>query len=155
MTYDEAIETLKANYPDACFKQLREAVDISINAMTSQTEKTQHSEEDTASDCISRKAAIDAVFELNANHRVSWKDAVIDTIDALPSAQPERETAKFIRWMECKKTVNYISYTPHCKCSKCGTEFLIETIKYCYMCGAKMEVKDEANRCGRTKNKHC
>lgn len=97
MTNAEAIETLKANYPDACFKQLREAVDISINAMTSQAEKTQHSEEDTASDCISRKAAIDAVFELNAYHRVSWKDAVIDTIDALPPAQPEPH------WIPCSE----------------------------------------------------
>lgn len=84
-------------------------------------------------DLISRQAAIEAVIyakdDLDAER----------IIRGLPSAQPERETAKFIRWMECKKTANYISYTPHCKCSKCGTEFLIETIKYCYMCGARME----------------
>ena len=57
----------------------------------------------------------------------------------MPSVQSEREPAKFIRWMECKKTDKYISYTPHCKCSKCGNELLIEAINYCYMCGAKME----------------
>lgn len=95
------------------------------------------------SDLISRRAAIDAaiqstmdwdgMFIQDANCRIR------DAINELPSAQPERETAKFIRWMECKKTVNYISYTPHCKCSKCGTEFIIDTIKYCYMCGARME----------------
>lgn len=30
MTNAEEIETLRANYPDACFEQLREAVDKSI-----------------------------------------------------------------------------------------------------------------------------
>ena len=40
-------------------------------------------------DIISRQAAIDAVLNLNVENRVSWRDAVIDTIDAVPSAQPE------------------------------------------------------------------
>lgn len=33
MTRKEAIETLKANYPDACYEQLREAVDMAISAL--------------------------------------------------------------------------------------------------------------------------
>jgi hypothetical protein len=33
MTREEAIETLKANYPDACFGQLRDAVDTAISAL--------------------------------------------------------------------------------------------------------------------------
>lgn len=33
MTREEAIETLKANYPDACFEQLRDAVDAAISAL--------------------------------------------------------------------------------------------------------------------------
>lgn len=33
MTNSEAIETLKANYPDACYEQLREAVDKAIKAL--------------------------------------------------------------------------------------------------------------------------
>ena len=33
MTTEEAIETLKANYPDACYEQLREAVDVAIFAL--------------------------------------------------------------------------------------------------------------------------
>lgn len=33
MTREEAIETLKANYPDACFEQLRDAVDAAIYAL--------------------------------------------------------------------------------------------------------------------------
>lgn len=33
MTREEAIEILKANYPDACFEQLRDAVDMAISAL--------------------------------------------------------------------------------------------------------------------------
>lgn len=33
MTNAEAIKTLKANYPDACYEQLREAVDAAIEAL--------------------------------------------------------------------------------------------------------------------------
>lgn len=33
MTIKEAIETLEANYPDACFEQLRDAVDVAISAL--------------------------------------------------------------------------------------------------------------------------
>ena len=36
MTNAEAIETLRANYPDACFEQLREAVDKAIAALEKQ-----------------------------------------------------------------------------------------------------------------------
>lgn len=103
-------------------------------------------------DVISRQTAIKIIKNYCENGcdiaEDNWcpscqREQFIKLLEALPSAQPERETAKFIRWMECKKTANYISYTPHCKCSKCGTEFLFETIKYCYMCGAKMEENDE------------
>lgn len=41
------------------------------------------------SDLINRQAAIDAVLNLDVSKRVSWMDAVIDEIDALPSAQPD------------------------------------------------------------------
>lgn len=36
MTNTEAIETLRANYPDACYEQLREAVDTAIEALRAQ-----------------------------------------------------------------------------------------------------------------------
>ena len=36
MTNREAIETLRANYPDACYEQLREAVDKAIKALEAQ-----------------------------------------------------------------------------------------------------------------------
>ena len=40
MDIHEAIETLKANYPDACYEQLREAVDMAISALQAQDSKT-------------------------------------------------------------------------------------------------------------------
>lgn len=36
MTITEAIEVLRANYPDACFEQLREAVDVAIVVLKAQ-----------------------------------------------------------------------------------------------------------------------
>ena len=33
MTNVEAIETLRANYPDACYALLREAIDVAIKAL--------------------------------------------------------------------------------------------------------------------------
>ena len=43
------------------------------------------------SDLISRQAAIDAILEMNTEHRVSWLDCAIDTLDTLPSVQPEED----------------------------------------------------------------
>lgn len=39
MTNSEAIEVLKANYPDTCYSSLREAVDVAINALSAQPRK--------------------------------------------------------------------------------------------------------------------
>ena len=47
-------------------------------------------------DLISRQAAIDEILNLNVENHVSWRDAVIDTIDALPSAQQEVDCQKCI-----------------------------------------------------------
>ena len=99
MTNEEAIKTLEANYPDACFEQLREAVDAAIEALKAQ---------DADSDTISRKAAIDAILAVTGNSSVRelyehvqehglsdmWSggvNAAIDIIIAVPSAQPDTE----------------------------------------------------------------
>lgn len=39
MMNKEAMETLKANYPSACYGQLREAVDMAISALEKQIPK--------------------------------------------------------------------------------------------------------------------
>jgi len=92
MTNAEAIETLRANYPDACYEQLREAVDAAIEALKAR---------DTARDTISRQAAIEAMAELQGRAYTkaelkgiskAWK-----RIKQLPSAQPE-----IIRCRDCK-----------------------------------------------------
>ena len=72
MANAEAIETLRANYPDACYEQLREAVDAAIEALKAQ---------DAAGDAISRQAAIDALDCING---------VEEVLRSLPSAQPEQ-----------------------------------------------------------------
>lgn len=43
------------------------------------------------SDLIERDKAIEAVLGLHTEHRVYWKDAVVDALKALPSAQPDKD----------------------------------------------------------------
>lgn len=62
------------------------------------------------------------------------------------SAQPEQKIGKIVRWMEKRETPDYISYTPHCKCSLCGNELLINSVNYCYVCGARLIEDREAER---------
>ena len=120
MTNEEAIMTLKANYPDACFEQLREAVDAAIEALKAQ---------DADTDTISRKAAIDiernATVDTNPSHFVAhqkftqflddaeissfgrwqWSNGFNTALTAvgidlkkLPSAQPEIVRCKDCKW---------------------------------------------------------
>lgn len=42
MTRQEAIETLRANYPDKCYESLRNAVDIAIEALEAEPVKHAH-----------------------------------------------------------------------------------------------------------------
>jgi hypothetical protein len=98
MTAKEAIETLRANYPDACYEQLREAVDAAIEALKAR---------DTAGDTISRQAAIDALMEKDKKLRnINWYDKpyaegecrgineALSIISNLPSAQPDTRLEK-------------------------------------------------------------
>lgn len=88
MTNEEAIKTLEANYPDACFEQLREAVDAAIEALKAQ---------DADSDTISRKAAIDALdkrFDSIPMEQTTEILLLRKDLRELPSAQPEKRTDK-------------------------------------------------------------
>ena len=92
MTNTEAIETLRANYPDACFEQLREAVDAAIVALKAQN---------TSGDTISRQAALDsldAICDRECEYPKKQRavmcaschlGSAFDAIDELPSAQQE------------------------------------------------------------------
>ena len=104
-------------------------------------------------DSISRRAAIDALRAMQTYKLFAGDDMLlIDQAEAqtelmmLPSAQPEQKIGKFVRWMEKRETPDHISYTPHCKCSLCENELLIESINYCYMCGASLIEDREAER---------
>jgi hypothetical protein len=85
MTREEAIETLKANYPDACYEQLREAVDAAIEALKAQDVPDTNVGDN---DLISRSDAIDAVDKLS-DEPIGYLEAAIDALVDLPSAQPE------------------------------------------------------------------
>ena len=139
MTNEEAIKTLEANYPDACFEQLREAVDAAIEALTKEAWKEEHpvspllqSSKQDADDTISRKQAIDAILAVTGNSSVRelyehvqehglsdmWSggvNAAIDIIIAVPSAQPEpcKDADKLKR---CK-----FEYINACKIVACPT----------------------------------
>lgn len=92
MTNTEAIETLRANYPDACYEQLREAVDEAIRALKAQ---------DAAGDTISRQAAIGTVKHLrevcDTDDINDYYDLMLEAFNVLPPAQPERKTGKWNR----------------------------------------------------------
>lgn len=105
-----------------------------------------------ATDCISRQAAIDAIKEL-CQHYTPTKSVnhphmnfVIEELEHLPSAQPERENGSWIRWYETKKDDYGVEYIPHCKCSKCGTEYDPHSsisISFCNVCGSDMRGEND------------
>jgi len=92
----------------------------------------------TDEDTISRQDAIESVLKLTyADGAYGYADAkeLVDSLEALPYAQPERKNGKWIGYDgDWLKTM--------CKCSECGAMIDINE-KYrnffCYHCGAKME----------------
>ena len=91
MTKQEAIDVLTANYPDPCFGNLREAVDMAIESLRGDVPDINDG------DMISRQAAIDAMAELQGRAYTkaelkgiskAWK-----RIKQLPSARPEQRWA--------------------------------------------------------------
>ena len=66
--------------------------------------------------------AIDALLELRTEHRVSWQDAVIDMLEALPSAQP------IVRCKDCRYMTEHYDTdgnAPYWTCSEwdSGTDY--------------------------------
>ena len=89
MTNAEAIETLRANYPDICYGQLREAVDMAIEALKEKA--------DLQPDCISRQTlqkelALYPIDDVTSEDEAGYNRAINDIqkmVLHLPSAQPE------------------------------------------------------------------
>ena len=91
---------------------------------------------------IDADAAIDAVLELNVEHRVSWVDAVIDMLDEMPTEQLKKG-----RWeepaLENVKAAG-VEEVQSARCSACGlyhtTPYLyhFKYYNFCPHCGADM-----------------
>jgi len=104
-------------------------------------------------DLISRQQAIDAICEHGTDLErrgitvlavVNHKQATVDLLENLPSAQPERKTGRWI-----PDNTDY--YRTKFICSACGESEEVPTIGfgygtmwgYCPNCGAKMEGGDD------------
>lgn len=89
------------------------------------------------SDLIERQAAIDAV---RSYYDEIYGDplSIEERIEALPSAQPEREKGK---WAKISPANIY-------ECSKCGKNVMTNDISeynFCHGCGADMRGENERN----------
>lgn len=90
MTNAEAIEILRANYPDACYEQLRCAVDMAIDALKKQIPQ--------------KPIRIDKNKEFDGNWKKvcpSCKRVLIERITTPEESYPQ-----------------LYNYTPHCKCGQ-------------------------------------
>lgn len=136
MTKAEAIETLRANYPDACYEQLRDAVDTAIEVLQAQ---------DATGGTISRRAAIAefkpyALYDSNLTN-AEWVRRIELVLEQLPSAE------KHGKW-ESKALDNFRKY--EVVCSECGARYVGNydaydepyDFNYCPNCGARMEESD-------------
>lgn len=99
-----------------------------------------------AEDTISRRKALTAIADLYVlemtGERESTFNDIFEAINALPSAQPERKTGRWIDVM----TEDWCTFD-ECKCSVCGAVECFnkgwKKFSYCPRCGAKMEVDHE------------
>lgn len=91
-----------------------------------------------SADTISRQAAIDAirnnVFAVTPT-QIDTKIDCIECVEALPSAQPERKTAKWIATTSLQE--GQITWKDY-KCSNCS-HHRRKPMNFCEVCGRKME----------------
>lgn len=76
MTNAEAIATLQANYPDACYEQLREAVDKAIDALKKQIPQKPKMPLDAYWVCPVCRSKIEHPFEhcRRCGQKISWEE---------------------------------------------------------------------------------
>ena len=91
-------------------------------------------------DSISRKQAVEAMSALvdgcdrdDPYRENPHIDAIIDTLENLPSAQPERKRGDWISLDDFRGKYNEFGY----KCSECGEQNDYQD-NYCPSCGADM-----------------
>lgn len=111
MTNAEAIETLRANYPDACYEQLREAVDKAIKVMEAQE-----------GDSISRKEAINAIkisrYLVDALDKITKLPSadLSEYSDKLWKAAYERGKTETNSWIPCSEKLPKQGQEVICQC---------------------------------------
>jgi hypothetical protein len=92
-------------------------------------------------DTISRKAAIDALDRIGSLDTEADKKYARSVFEALPSAQPERESGEWIiADTQNEEDVQNGNYRYICSC--CGysdTHSKAVRVPYCWHCGAKMD----------------
>ena len=139
MTREEAINIISQMIKDGegfLSDNTVEAYKIAIKAL----------EQQSCGDVISRQAVLNALYALcdtgETLNENPWRDnphidAVIETIEELPSFTPQPKTGHWIY------TGDYIT-DGMLKCSECGFEHDVsERFAYCPDCGAKMQEVEE------------
>lgn len=99
-------------------------------------------EQEPCDDCISREAAIDAIYKKhiggkdaikNASINDLYADGLAEAVDAVWELPSVTSQPKMGRWIRCDILQEY-------KCSECRVCFRNKS-KYCPNCGAKMEIE--------------
>ena len=98
-------------------------------------------------DLISRQAAIDAI---RGEIEINGYSHVVDVLEQLPSAQPERKTGKWIErkhgyWSFVNDKGERDGWIPSYECSECrsGGWRNPEVMNFCPSCGADMRGESE------------
>lgn len=94
-------------------------------------------------DLISRKAAIDAIWD-GVNMDIYTRE-VKEILEALPSVTPQPKMGHWIEhekgyWSEVNEEGERDGWIPAYECSECGSQGWMDKENYCPNCGAKMEV---------------
>ena len=77
---------------------------------------------------IDQDKVIDAVLELDTTHRVSWRDAVVDMIDAMPSA----DVQPVVLCKDCKYAhITYRGEVKYCDIWFPDESHYMDTDNYC------------------------
>lgn len=140
MTNEEAIEVIEQDIPCEYDTDLIEALNMAIAALRAEP----------CEDAVKREAVIQAMYDLCDTGETLkenvWRDnphidAIIDTIENLPSATPKQKTGKWIKYAapRCGEQ--------HYKCTNCDDyvnfgqygDYYTKDFKFCPHCGAKME----------------
>ena len=122
MSREEAIKELTDLLPEEFLSEYTEAIKMGIEAL----------EQEPCEDAISRKAAIDAIWD-GVNMDIYTRE-VKECLETLPPVTPQ---PKMGRWIEhINNGMQYI------ECPKCSSWFLrmyLTRNSYCPNCGAKMQ----------------